>query len=83
MRRRLGRRQGAFDLGRLELPVAICALVWTLVSLFVLVAPTEAHTSVVIVVGLLVMGGLFFFVTWRSDPESLETEPGDVDAFRH
>ncbi|MFF1870180.1 APC family permease [Kitasatospora herbaricolor] len=83
VRRRLGRRQGAFDLGRLELPVAICALVWTLVALFVLVAPTEAHTSVVIVVGLLVMGGLFFFVTWRSDPESLETEPGDVDAFRH
>ncbi|MEU9010950.1 amino acid permease [Streptomyces sp. NPDC048479] len=56
----LDRKKGAFDLGRFELPVAICALVWTLVALFVLVAPREALVSVVIVVGLLLAGGLFF-----------------------
>lgn len=28
VRKRLDRRKGAFDLGRFELPVAICALVW-------------------------------------------------------
>ncbi len=56
VRGRLDRRKGAFDLGRFELPVAICALVWTLVALFVLVTPAEALVSVVIVVGLLVGG---------------------------
>ncbi|MBL1105001.1 amino acid permease [Streptomyces sp. 5-8] len=32
VRRRLDRKKGAFDLGRFELPVAVCALVWTLAS---------------------------------------------------
>jgi amino acid transporter len=41
-RGRLARRDGAFNLGRLDLPVAICALVWVVVSLFVLVVPGEA-----------------------------------------
>ncbi|MER5468193.1 amino acid permease [Streptomyces sp. NPDC002685] len=83
VRKRLGRKQGAFDLGRFELPVAICALVWTLVALFVLVAPREALTSVVIVVGLLVAGGLFFLFMLKFDREALDTEPGDVSAFKH
>ncbi|MFI6004823.1 APC family permease [Streptomyces sp. NPDC051366] len=83
VRRRLGRKKGAFDLGRFELPVAICALVWTLVALFVLVTPGEALVSVVIVVGLLLVGGLFFLVMLKVDREALETEPGDAGAFMH
>ncbi|MGW6922411.1 APC family permease [Streptomyces sp. NPDC054950] len=81
VRGRLSRRKGAFDLGRFELPVAICALVWTLVALFVLVAPREAFVSVVIVVGLLLLGGLFFVVMLKLDRQALETEPGDENAF--
>ncbi|KPI31717.1 hypothetical protein OV320_0125 [Actinobacteria bacterium OV320] len=81
VRGRLSRRTGAFDLGRFELPVAICALVWTLVALFVLVAPREAFVSVVIVVGLLLLGGLFFVVMLKLDRQALETEPGDENAF--
>lgn len=81
VRGRLSRRKGAFDLGRFELPVAICALVWTLVALFVLVAPGEAFVSVVIVVGLLLLGGLFFVVMLKLDRQALETEPGDENAF--
>ncbi|MFE6126898.1 APC family permease [Streptomyces sp. NPDC056437] len=81
VRGRLGRRKGAFDLGRFELPVAICALVWTLIALFVLVSPPEALVSVVIVVGLLVAGGLFFLVMLRFDRQALETEPGQAGAF--
>ncbi|WP_433572114.1 APC family permease [Streptomyces sp. CA-251247] len=81
VRGRLGRRKGAFDLGRFELPVAICALVWTLIALFVLVSPPEALVSVVIVVGLLVAGGLFFLVMLRFDRQALETEPGEAGAF--
>ncbi|WP_406371438.1 amino acid permease [Streptomyces sp. NBC_00647] len=79
----LDRRKGAFDLGRFELPVAVCALVWTLVALFVLVSPRDALVSVVIVVGLLVAGGLFFLFMLKFDREVLEAEPGDVGAFKH
>ncbi|MER5386060.1 amino acid permease [Streptomyces sp. NPDC002688] len=79
----LDRKKGAFDLGRFELPVAVCALVWTLVALFVLVSPRDALVSVVIVVGLLVAGGLFFLFMLKFDREVLEAEPGDVGAFKH
>ncbi|MFD7229953.1 APC family permease [Streptomyces sp. NPDC059881] len=83
VRKRLDRRKGAFDLGRFELPVAICALVWTLIALFVLVAPREALVSVAIVVGLLLVGGVFFLGMLKFDRAALESEPGDVGAFRH
>lgn len=80
VRRRLGRREGAFDLGRLELPVAGCALAWTLLALFALVTPREALVPVVVVAGLLGLGGLFFLGMLLFDRESLETEPGaDTD----
>ncbi|MEV4611503.1 APC family permease [Kitasatospora sp. NPDC049258] len=81
VRGRLDRRKGAFDLGRLELPVALCALVWTLVALFVLVTPPDALVSVLIVVGLLLAGGLFFMVLLKVRREALESEPGDPGAF--
>ncbi|MGV9267580.1 APC family permease [Kitasatospora sp. NPDC003701] len=83
VRRGLSRKEGAFDLGRLELPVAICALVWTIAALFVLVTPSEALTPVVIVIGLLVVGGLFFLGMLAFDREVLAVEPGDENAFRH
>ncbi|MFG2098124.1 APC family permease [Streptomyces sp. NPDC048612] len=83
VRRGLDRRKGAFDLGRFELPVAICALVWTLFALFVLVAPREALVSVVIVVGLLLAGGLFFLLMLWFDRAALESEPGEAAAFKH
>ncbi|MET7744875.1 APC family permease [Streptomyces sp. NPDC005385] len=78
VRRRLDRKKGAFNLGRFELPVAICALVWSAVSLFVLVAPSEALVPVLIVVGLILAGGLFFLGLLVFDREALETEPGDA-----
>lgn len=57
VRGRLERKKGAFDLGRLELPVAVCALVWAVLSLFVLVTPAEALVPALIVGGLLLAGG--------------------------
>ncbi|KOU23477.1 amino acid permease [Streptomyces sp. WM6372] len=78
VRSRLSRQKGAFDLGRFELPVAICALGWTLIALFVLVTPNEALVSVVIVVGLLLLGGLFFLAMLRFDRQAMETEPAGV-----
>ena len=83
MRERLDRKEGAFDLGRFELPVAIGALVWSVVALFVLVTPESALVPVVIVVGLLAVGGLFFLWLLIFRREVLETEPGDLNVFQH
>ena len=59
------------------------ALVWVLIALFVLVVPAEAFVPDLIVVGLIVVGGLFFFALLIFDRQALETEPGDVDVFKH
>jgi amino acid transporter len=83
VRRRLERREGGFSLGRFEMPVAIAALVWVLVALFVLVVPAEAVVPDLIVVGLILVGGLFFLGLLIFNREALETEPGDVDVFKH
>ena len=83
VRRRLDRRKGAFDLGRFELPVAIGALVWSVIVLLVLVSPPEALGPVLIVVGLLVLGGVYFVGLLKFNREVLETEPGDVSVFEH
>jgi amino acid transporter len=83
VRRRLGRKEGAFNLGRFELPVAIAAQVWVVVALFVLVVPGEAFVPDLIVVGLLLGGGLFFMYMLIFDRQVLETEPGETDAFTH
>jgi amino acid transporter len=83
VRKRLERKKGAFDLGRFELPVAIAALVWSAFAVFVLVTPESALVPVIIVVGLLAIGGLFFLWLLIFRREVLETEPGDVDVFRH
>lgn len=77
VRKQLGRREGAFDLGRFELPIAITALVWVAVALFVLVAPSEAFVPVLIVVGLIATGGVFFLAMLIFDRDALDAEPGD------
>lgn len=83
MRRQLARQKGAFDLGRFELPVAISALVWSAVSLFVLVTPATAVVPALIVAGLLVVGGLFLLGLRIFDRKALETEAGDAGLFWH
>ncbi|MFF4582164.1 hypothetical protein [Streptomyces sp. NPDC001389] len=56
---------------------------WTLVALFVPVAPKEAFVSAVIVARLLLVGGVFVLVPLTVDREALKTEPGDLtDSFR-
>lgn len=77
VRKRLGRREGSFDLGRLEVPVAVVALVWVVFALFVLVTPSAAFVPVLIVIGLIGVGGLFFLAMLILDRKVLEQEPGD------
>src|ERR1700722_6157821 len=78
VRKRLAAKEGAFSLGRWELPIAIGALVWLVVALLVLVLPHESRVPVLIDLGLLLAGGVFFLFMLTLDRESLESEPADV-----
>ena len=49
--------RAAFDLGRFELPVAVAALIWVAVAVFVLVTPADAFVPTLIVLGIVATGG--------------------------
>jgi amino acid transporter len=83
VRGRLDRREGAFDLGRFELPVAITALIWLAAALFVLVTPEAALGPVLIVGGLMLVGGLYFLGMLIFDRKSLDSEPEAAPVFTH
>ena len=65
------------------MPVAIGALVWSIVVVFVLVSPPEALTAVLISVGVLVAGGVYLAYLLVFNRDVLETEPGDVSVVTH
>jgi Flp pilus assembly protein protease CpaA len=50
--------------------------VWLIVALLVLVLPHESRVPVLIVMGLLLVGGVFFLFMLTLDRASLEAEPG-------
>lgn len=81
VRKRLGRKEGAFSLGRFELPVALAALVWVAFALLTLVSPPSALVPDLIVVGLILAGGVYFAKMSIFDRKVLDTEPGEPDAF--
>jgi amino acid transporter len=83
VRKRLGRQEDAFDLGRFDMPVAIGALMWSVFVVFVLVSPPEALTAVLISVGVILAGGMYLAYLLMFNREVMETEPGVVDAFKH
>ena len=49
----------------------------------ILVSPPAARTAVLIAIGVLLAGGLYFVYLLITNREVLETEPGDVDVFKH
>jgi amino acid transporter len=75
VRKRLEHKEGGFSLGRFELPVAISALIWIVVALFVLVTPGDSLVPNLIVVGLILAGGVYFAKMWIFDRAVLDTEP--------
>jgi amino acid transporter len=77
VRKRLEHREGGFSLGRFEVPVAIAALIWEAFVLFVLVTPGDATVPTLIVVGLIVVGGVYFAYLRLRHPDVLENEPGE------
>jgi hypothetical protein len=81
VRKRLERKEGGFNLGRFELPIAIAALIWVAFGLFALMSPQDALIPDLIVVGLILAGGVYFTKMWIFNREVLETEPGEPNAF--
>ena len=81
VRKRLERKEGAFS-PRAASSSRSRSSRWSgrPVALFVLVRPRGARTPVLIVVGLIVAGRLFFGLLCFNR-ESLETEPGDASVF--
>ena len=77
VRKRLEHKEGGFSLGRFELPVAIAALIWVAAALFVLVTPKSNFVPALVVVGLILVGGLYFAYMMIFNREVLETEPGE------
>jgi amino acid transporter len=83
VRKRLGRQEDAFDLGRFEIPVAVGALVWSVLVVFVLASPAEARAAVLIAVGLALAGAAYLAYLMVFKREVMDTEPGEVDVFKH
>lgn len=81
VRRRLSPSDGGFDLGRLDKPIAIAALVWVLAALFVVLTSATTVATIVIIVGLLLVGVAYFIYMWKFNRAVLEHEPGDADLF--
>jgi hypothetical protein len=49
----------------------------------VFVSPSKALTAVLISVGILLAGAAYFAYLFISNREVLESEPGEVDVFKH
>lgn len=77
VRTRLEHREGGFSLGRFEVPVAVAALIWEVIVVFVLVTPGDATVPTLIVAGLILAGGVYFAYLRIAHPDVLDTEPGE------
>ncbi|MCU1482728.1 MAG: Amino acid transporter [Subtercola sp.] len=75
VRKRLERKTGGFSLGRFEVPVSIVALVWVGFAIFTLVTPPSAVVPNLVVLGLVLLGALYFAKLLIFNREVLETEP--------
>lgn len=76
VRKTLEHKEGGFSLGRFELPVAVAALIWVASALFFLVTPGDASVPVLIVIGLVVAGGIYFGYMLMFNAKVLDAEPG-------
>jgi amino acid transporter len=81
VRKHLDSKEGAFSLGRFEVPVAIAALIWIAFGVISLVSPPAAFVPDLVVLGLILAGGLYFTKMMVFNRDVLETEPGEPGAF--
>ncbi|KAA0108691.1 APC family permease [Mycolicibacterium sp. P1-5] len=80
-RHKLDRKAGGFDLGHLEWPVAIGALVWVIIALVVVIATSPSLAPILLAFGLSAAGFVYFLYMWKFNRAALEHEPGDPNMF--
>jgi amino acid transporter len=76
VRKKLGRKAGAFSLGRFEVPVAVVALAWVVIAIFVVSVSEATVTTFLIVGGLVLSGAVYLGYLLKCRREVLEREPG-------
>jgi amino acid transporter len=81
VRGKLERKEGGFSLGRFEVPIAVVALLWVLFALIVVIASSATVVPILIVVGLMLAGGVYFAYLMKYRRQVLEHEPGKADLF--
>lgn len=79
VRNKLERTEGAFSLGRFEVPVAVAALVWLVTAAFVSIMSAPTIVPILIVVGMLLVGGVYLAYMLVFKREVLDHEPGQDD----
>jgi amino acid transporter len=81
VRGKLERKEGGFSLGRFEVPIAVVALLWVLFALIVVIASSATVVPILIVVGLMLAGGVYFAYLMKYRRQVLDHEPGKADLF--
>jgi amino acid transporter len=81
VRRKLDHREGAFDLGRFEVPVAVVALIWVSLAMFLVIVSSTSIVPILIVTGLMLAGGVYFAYLMKFQSQVLDHEPGKADLF--
>ncbi|WP_281254757.1 APC family permease [Mycobacterium aquaticum] len=76
VRKKLGRKEGAFSLGRFEVPVAVVALAWVFIAIFVVSVSEATVTTFLIIGGLVLSGAVYLGYLLKCRREVLEREPG-------
>ena len=77
VRKRFARREGGFDLGRFELPIAVSALVWSALVVFFVMAPSDSPGPAFVIVGLVLAGGVYLAYMWFTRRNVLDHQPGE------
>ncbi|WP_018602626.1 APC family permease [Mycobacterium sp. 155] len=80
VRGKLARTEGAFNLGRFELPVAVTALLWLMFAAFVSIVTSPSIVPILIVVGMLLVGGVYLAYLLVFQRHVLEHEPGQAQS---
>jgi hypothetical protein len=76
VRKKLGRKDGAFSLGRFEVPVAVVALVWVFVAMLVVSVSEATMSTFLIVAALLLTGAGYLADLVKCRGEVFEHQPG-------
>ena len=79
VRNKFDHRKGAFNLGCFDVAVAVAALAWVLVAVFVSIVTSPSIVPELIVAGMLLTGGVYLVYLMKSQRQVLGREPREAD----